>query len=686
MTTPCSPKKPKIGLSTVNLPRFGVKSTGLKVPGATHPLWPPRGMVHVRGDSGDGRAYPVVTLPASARKSKGQVVTVPSHESVVQLLAQQIDVTGIANLPLLNDHLAEEAGCSVRLRLPQKHFESGCKLQQRIRPQLRTFGANTSAGTLESEEDELSATGTQPTRPHPAIERLYNALEHQLSAYDKSDCENAAWVHKYAPLRADEVLQGGKDAILLREWLARLKVQAVNTGASDSSHGKQGSTGLPAKKKRKPNKLDGFVVSSDEEADELAEVSEAEEDWPPSGSQALGKKTVIRSGDLAGKGSKEAARLTNAVLISGPHGCGKTAAVFAMANELNFEIFEINPGSRRQGKDILDKVGDMTRNHLVQRHRAGSNPIDGDVPTTDDEVSRDLKSGRQSTMGSFFKPKTGTKLKKVPKAEPPKPSSAEAKVSQPKSQKQSLILLEEVDILYEEDKQFWTTVISLIMQSKRPFVMTCNDEHLVPIQSLPLHGIFRFNPPPSEVAVDALILMAANEGHALQRRPVEALYESRSGDFRASLMELNYWCQIGVGDRRGGFDWFFPRWPKGCDADEEGHVVRVVSEGTYQRGMGWFGGETLTDVTTASGESEVMAQSWDAWQMDPGSWAESRAMASWAKSLDSFAGTPQARLATLEQFGEYSDVLSAADLCSSGVFGLAEQVCRSRPNLDKAAS
>ncbi|KAK1995726.1 ATPase [Colletotrichum falcatum] len=659
-STPCSPNKQRStpAAGKVQLPQFGVRSMGLKVPGACHPAWPPQGSAHVRGLSPEEERLPARHhVGFSCRKSKGQTTKILPGESVIDQLSASLDTLSITRTiqEATEDYVSPPPS---ELRLPEKHFESGRKLQQRVRPELRSPLPLISS---QDSDDELLTASTR--KPHPAVARLFTSLETNLSAYDRSQCEELSWAHKYAPSCAEEVLQSGQEGILLKEWLQTLKVQSVDTGAPNADPKPGPKPGSATKKKRKRNKMDGFIVSSGDEAEFLPDVSDDEDDWFPTPIHGSAKKTVVRK-DIG----KDASRLTNAVVISGPHGCGKTAAVYAVAKELGFEIFEINASSRRNGKDVMEKVGDMTQNHLVQQHRQ----IDGG-DNANDETANDVKSGKQGTMTSFFKLKTASNPKVAVHPEAIEQPTLAAKPVKEKAQtqKQSLILLEEVDVLYEEDKQFWATIVSLIAQSKRPFVMTCNDETLVPFHNFVFYGILRFTPPPEVLAVDTMLLIAANEGHALRRTAVSALYESKGCDLRASLMELNYWCQLGVGDRRGGFDWFYPRWPKGCDTDEDGDVVRVVSQGTYLEGMGWVSRDPAIVSSPRAAEEELMNQCWQSLGMDLGNWHESLDMVSWADNVAT--SSARDRAAALDVFTEFSDFMSAADLCSGGDFGLRFQ-------------
>ena len=695
-STPCSPKKNRVAPSNMAnpMPQFSVKSMGLKFPGSKPPAWPYKDMVHIRGDSLDlsrENFSPPHSIPF--RKSKGRAVRLRANESLIDMITQRMNVPAHAEA-VRNANSDDFLPPPAELRLPAKHFESGSKLQRRILPELKCSSrlmVNSNAKRSKKGKDTVADNDGVATHPRQLV-RLFNQLRTSLSAFDRADCDNICWTQKYAPISAAEVIQPGQEAFLLKEWLQALVVQSVDTGSGPggddkAKKNKDAKTSSPKKRGRKRKQLDDFIVSSDEEADQMAEISDTELDWAPSGKFGILKKTVIRTADRNAKRLGDPARLTNAIVISGPHGCGKTAAVYAVAKELDFEVFEINSSSRRSGKDVDDKIGDMLKHHHVShqndsREKPAQKEGDAEAQKAADELAQEIASGKQKTMASFFAKKTAP-AKKAVQAPPaveapnavPKPAALKrVNKDPPKGQKQSLILLDEADILYDEDKQFWTRVVELIVKSKRPFIITCNDETLLPLRTLNLHGIFRLNPPPTDLAVDRLLLVAANEGHALQREPVEALYVARNHDLRAATMELNYWCQIGVGDRRGGFDWFYPRWPKGVDLDENREIVRVVSEGTYQLGMGWLGRDMVVDKETPI-EEEILQQAWDLWNLDAGHWQDSAELSAWASDLKELTTDPAARLAALAMYDTFTDAMSAADLCSSKSFAQFKEVC-----------
>lgn len=641
---------------------FGNSSKIMKFPGAVEPCWPPRQMMHVRDcemESHDSLTSPIFSDTFKAgRKSKHAVVQIPASEEIIRKMTPGLHIAKVAE-ELSHTRSDEFAQPNKLLRVPAKHFQSGSQLQKKVKAQL--ISSLSLPVDLNSSEDEIGTGFRSDAKAHPALERVYQALPTSLTAFDRSTYETQSWTIKYAPRNAAEVLQSGKEAFILKDWLLALTVVAVDTGANDSRSraGSVASRRSAGKRKRKSNKLDGFLVSSGEEDNDMDEISEAEDDVSPRGSQGLLKRTVIRAGDAV---KRESGKLANAVVISGPSGCGKTAAVYAVAKELGFEVFEINSASRRSGKDVLEKVGDMTRNHQVQRAKQGSSDLaDDDITHVTEALAEDLRSGRQGTMNSFFKPQDTKPMAakgEISRVEPTK--DQKSLKAPPKPQKQSLILLEEVDILFEEDKQFWATIMTLIAQSKRPIIMTCNDESLVPLQSLILHAIIRLAPPPLDIAVDYMLLVAAAEGHIIQRQAAKSLFEARGLDLRASLTDLDYWCQLGVGDCKGGLDWFYPRWPPGSDVDHQGNTIRVVSEGTYEVGMGWLGRDSLCGLADETDvQQEVFQELWDGWQIEPP------------------FGSPRHESLTLDSYVDWIESMSAADMSACGRLAKGNQVCSS---------
>ena len=554
-----------------------------RFPGAMEPIWPPRDMQHCRGLNSTGGEVPLplgsTQTKPSSKKSKGSETQIHPGEDVFYPLQQYYQAHELAS----PSQDSRERKMKI-LRRPERRLMTGTELQEALRPRVVSkLPLLTSVIARESASPSNSLP--TPVSTHAALSHIFQGMATSFSAFDNFQCETRDWALKYSPCCASHVLQPGKEAVLLRDWLKILTVTSVDTGNALRTKDPTTPSKKRKKKRKRSGELDDFIITSEDEANEMDELTDPGSTSPENNGFFGPKRSVINH--RGNSNSLNGAKVSNAVVISGPHGCGKTAAVYAVAQELGFEVFEINAGSRRSGRDLSDRVGDVTRNHLVHQGKDTDNVLDSDDQSSA-ALQEDIDSGRQKTMQSFLKPKgkgrPTAKTRAEVKAPAAKPKNPEKK---PKQQKQSLILLEEVDILFEEDKQFWATVLGLIAQSRRPVIMTCTDESRLPLENMLLHAILRFTPPPEQLAVDYLILTAGNEGHLLSRDAVSKLYRSRNCDLRASITELNFWCQMAVGDRKGGLEWMLIRSNAEESKNDQGQPLRVVSDGTYWPGMGF---------------------------------------------------------------------------------------------------
>ena len=643
-----------------------------RFPGAIEPIWPPADMLHVGRPEeftmNVNNSLPVPHPTEPSRKLKGLEVRVPECENV---LAPSINLVRFFQS---NDTVFQKVNSRDwrEFRRPKRRLMTGHELQKAIQPRL-----DSRLDAIEnSDVDELSVPQPMHSPAHVALQHLYGTIATSRSSFDKFECERQDWMHKYAPKAAKDVLQQSHEVSLLRHWLKGSTIKSVEF--RDNGNSSRGSSVAPRrrgpKKRKRAEELDGFVISSDEEASLMDEITDPESLQPK---KSLLKKSVIRSADATGVPGT-GGRSTNAVVISGPHGCGKTAAVYAVAQELDFEVFEINAASRRSGRDILDRVGDMTRNHLVRqdpRDEVAGNDETAEQQRASEQLKQDLESWRQGTMNSFFKSAKGTKSKHLAKKTQPQKVGSEVNELPKKqqSQKQSLILLEEVDILFEEDKMFWATVLELTLQSKRPIIMTCTDERLLPLDDIALHAIFRFGPPPDQLAVDYLLLVACNEGHLLPREAVSALYNAKRSDLRASIAELNFWCQMAIGDVKGGLEWMLIKSSVDEHPETGSESTRVVSEDTYQKGMGWLSGDlnSATDPSICQ-ETELLLEAWNGWGIDVG--AHNNSVIGNLRMRPGEVSGTQA-IEELKRLDQACEALSAADTYPACVSRGSDMVC-----------
>jgi hypothetical protein len=350
----------------------------------------------------------------------------------------------------------------------------------------------------------------------------------------------------------------------LRDWLLALEIQVRPSVQSEQVPASQSSATTKASKRKKKDiqekrprrriirevdkkrlkrrrvdsdeeSLDDWIVDDDEPEDCFTDVPPQSEDEIFSGrctdassdndesntaSQVRGGSEIlihsdptIPNGAPSGspprqqeptKNDFSAASITNCILLLGPPGAGKTAAVYACAEELGWEVFEVYPGiGRRSGGNLDSLVGDVGKNHIVGR--ASTRPTCASprkVPASGFSENASSLDGENSILGYFGSNHTfpveepmdsrgaadgpaeaSDMLRTDSRAMSPSvPGFGFIAAAAPQSSsnksaptaRQSIILLEEVDILYAEDVNFWPTVVKLVKESMRPVVLTCN--------------------------------------------------------------------------------------------------------------------------------------------------------------------------------------------------------------------
>lgn len=321
---------------------------------------------------------------------------------------------------------------------------------------------------------------------HPAVAQI---LDGNLQA---SFVSRRPWSDKWRPTCAQEVLGNEKSAVYLRNWLKALELQLEEPAISPNigievqpKRPKVPKRGLKrarivraVEKKRKRSRID-----SDEENDDwIAQTDESEDDHtnyemedddifldPPTSPPSSAHDIPPSSFQETHKQDKppDLGQLHNTILLTGPYGSGKTASVYACAEELGWDVFEVYPGiGRRNGANVDNLVGEVGKNHLVLQNRQS-----GDVLKSFLWQKSKLEIHNTDSSTNDFQSAYSPRKKSIKEVTPDLEESINSGV---KPIRQSLILLEEVDILYKEDTNFWTTVLRIIKDCKRPVICTCN--------------------------------------------------------------------------------------------------------------------------------------------------------------------------------------------------------------------
>ncbi|XP_018323833.1 ATPase family AAA domain-containing protein 5 isoform X2 [Agrilus planipennis] len=228
--------------------------------------------------------------------------------------------------------------------------------------------------------------------------------------------------------------------------------------------------------------------------------------------QKIGRKrsdsTSSSEFDMADGNSIDNTLPGNGMILVGPHGSGKTASLYAICNELDINVLELNASSKRTGKRLLQEIQEATQSHQVRKAQEKSNSI-----------------------SSFFQPDY--------------PSSSSDESNNFKS-KMCLLLVEDVDLVFEQDEGFLSALSQILLVSKRPVVMTTADPTCLHLQKFTAqHQAIVFAPMSSKTLGVWLQMVCLVEGYFVKKESLCNLLEFNNGDARKTLLQLEYWVTSG---------------------------------------------------------------------------------------------------------------------------------------------
>ncbi|KAK9270529.1 hypothetical protein L1049_026110 [Liquidambar formosana] len=239
----------------------------------------------------------------------------------------------------------------------------------------------------------------------------------------------------------------------------------------------------------------------------------------------------------------EGDKLKNVLLVTGPVGSGKSAAIYACAKEQGFEVIEVNTSHWRNGALLKQKFGEAVEsrrlkwsleNHLGSQRK----PIMNSSPA--------LPNGKASQE---FDNEVIELIPLSDEEDPHETTGAsgkfvcnESRTACDRREIKSLVLFDDVDITFIEDRGFIAAIQQIAETAKLPMILTTNSNGPILPDNLDRLEVCFTTPSPKELFCHVYMVSAAEKVN-IQPQLIDRFIGYCHGDIRKTIMHLQFWCQ-----------------------------------------------------------------------------------------------------------------------------------------------
>lgn len=202
--------------------------------------------------------------------------------------------------------------------------------------------------------------------------------------------------------------------------------------------------------------------------------------------------------DFGGSRHSTASKVSNNyIVLCGEQSTGKSSSVYALANDLNYKVIEINAGSKRTGKKLLQHLQEATQSHRINKNKLFSS-------------NEEQKSCSQDTNVA----------------------------------EKTLILIEDADIVFEDiDDGFVNSLQQLINISKRPVIMTSNSRNCSHLLKYIQNNSIDYVHSNLRTITEYLRIMCLVEHFNTETNHISNLLTINNYDLRKTIMELEFFIK-----------------------------------------------------------------------------------------------------------------------------------------------